>query len=102
MLGGWRVTVSERASERAHLHGVLSTAQLQQVDDGVLALGPDASVLVLGVVQQAFEQRLHQRPLQAGRGRIPPHPPQHALRHQPDVAGLILETLREGNGWTTH
>lgn len=81
----------------AHLHGLLSTPQLQQVDDGVLALRPDASVLILGVVQQALQQRLQQRPLQAGRRRLPPHPPQHTLRHQPDVAGLVLETLQEGS-----
>lgn len=77
-------------SESADLHGFLAAAQLQQVDDGVLTLSAHAGVLVLGVVQQTLQQRLHQTHLQGGGGGLPEHPPQHTFRHQPDVTGLVL------------
>ena len=78
----------------AHLHGLLALAQAQQADDGVVALGPDAGVLVLGVVQQGFQQRLDVAGLQGGSGCLAEHPPQHALRCQADVTRLVLQTLR--------
>lgn len=76
------------------LHGLLSLTQSEQANDGVFALGSDAGVLVLGVVQQALHQRLDEGGLQGGRGVVFKHPPQHPLRHQPDVTGLVLETLQ--------
>lgn len=72
-------------------------AELQQVDDGVLALSSHAGVLVFGVVQQTLNQGLGQAHLQRGSLRVLPHPPQHPLRDQPDVARLVLKTL-EGEG----
>ena len=80
----------------ADLHELLPLPQPEQADDGVLALGPDAGVLVLGVVQQTLQERLDKAGVQGGCGRVFPHPPQHALRHQTDVAGLVLQTLRVG------
>lgn len=42
------------------LHALLSPAQSQQADEGVFALGSDAGVLVLGVVQQGLDDRFDQ------------------------------------------
>ena len=64
----------------------------------MFALGADAGVLVLGVVQQALQQRLDQAGLQGGRGRLLERPPQDALGHQPDVTGLVLKTLQGRGG----
>lgn len=75
------------------LHDVVALAELEQVDDGVFALSSDAGVLVFGVVQQTLYQGLDQAHLQRGRLRVFPHPPQHPLRDQSDVAGLVLKTL---------
>ena len=100
------VHVDVRVDVRAvsDLHGLLPLAQSEETDDGVFALGSDAGVLVLGVVQQALQQRLDQAGLQGGRGRLLERPPQDALGHQPDVTGLVLKTLqgrggREGGGY---
>lgn len=76
------------------LHGFLSLAESQQVDDGVLALGPDTGVLVLGVVEQTLQQGLNEAVLHCGSSWVFEHPPQHPLRHQSDVTGLILKTLK--------
>lgn len=76
-------------------------AEPQQVDDGVFALGSDRGVLVLGVVQQALQQGLHQAGLQDGSGWLSEHPPQHSLRYQPDVTGLVLKTLWGARGQNT-
>lgn len=89
---------NQRTAERLvpHLHDLVALAELEQVDDGVLALSSDAGVFVFGVVQQALYQGLHQAHLQRGRLRLFPHPPQHPLRDQSDVAGLVLKTLGGG------
>lgn len=63
----------------------------------MFALGSDAGVLVFGVIQQTLNQGLHQAHLQRGSQRVFPHPPQHPLRYQSDVAGLVLKTLGGGN-----
>lgn len=76
------------------LHGFLSQSESEQVDDGVLALRSHAGVLVLGVVQQTLQERLDEIGLHGGGFWFFEHPPQHPLRHQSDVAGLILKTLR--------
>lgn len=60
----------------------------------MFALSPHAGVLVLGVVQQTLQQGFDQIGLHGGGGGFFEHPPQHPLRHQSDVAGLILKTLR--------
>ena len=52
------MAIETGAGSGAHLHGLLSLAQAEQADDGVVTLGPDAGVLVLGVVQQGLQQRL--------------------------------------------
>ncbi len=77
------------------LHAVFSLAQPQQTDECVLALRSDAGVLVLGVVQQNFDDRFDQTGLQSGSLRLLTHPPQHALRHQTNVTRLVLQTLWE-------
>lgn len=60
----------------------------------MFALSAHAGVLVFGVVQQTLDQGLHQAHLQRGGLWVSPHPPQYPLRYQPDVAGLVLKTLR--------
>lgn len=75
------------------LHDFFSLAELKQVDDGMFALSADAGVLVFGVVQQTLYQGLHQADLQRGSLWVTPHPPQHPLRYQSDIAGLVLKTL---------
>lgn len=86
---------NKRTAERldSDLHEFLPLAELEQADDGVFALSSDAGVLVFGVVQQTLYQGLHQAHLQRGGLRVFPHPPQHPLRYQSDVAGLVLKTL---------
>lgn len=61
----------------------------------MVALGTDAGVLVLGVVQQGLQQRLDEAGFHGGCGRLTEHPPQHTLRGQADVARLVLQTLNK-------
>lgn len=84
------------------LHAVFSLAQPQQADERVLALRSDAGVLVLGVVQQSFDDRFDQTGVQSGSLRLLTHPPQHALWHQTNVTRLVLQTLWEESRQTVN
>lgn len=78
---------------RLYLKHVLALSHLQQVDDGLVAVGSHAGVLVFRVVQQGLQDGLGRRGVEGREGGFV-GPPDHLFCNQLDVAGRILETLR--------
>lgn len=75
-----------------HLKQLLALPHLEQVHNGLVAVGPHYSVLVLGVVKKSLQDGLDGLGLQGGPGVLI-CPPDHLLSNQPDVTRRVLQTL---------
>lgn len=76
----------------SHLKHLFSLPHLEEVDDCLVAVGPDDGVFILGVVKKSLQDGLDGLGVQ-GRQWVPVCPPDHLLSHQPDVTGWVLQTL---------
>lgn len=81
-----------------HLKHLFTLPHLEEVDNRLVAVGPDDSVFVLGVVKKSFQDGFDGLGVQ-GRQRVLVCPPDHLLSHQPYVAGGVLQTLRRSTGF---
>lgn len=76
----------------SYLKHLFALPHLEEVDNRLVAVGPDHGVLILGVVKKSLQDGLDGLGIQ-GRQRVLICPPDHLLSHQPDVAGWVLQTL---------
>lgn len=82
----------EARSPGSHLEHLFTLSHLEEVDNRLVAVGPDDSVFILGVVKKSLQDGFDGLGVQ-GRQRVLVCPPDHLLSHQPDVTGWVLQTL---------